>query len=253
MLLALAGALKSFWARFPAPAGNDETRGIQIAPGNASAWFQSGAADFALGRTAAAIGKMEKAASLDPDLSGARTGLADLLSRTGKNDRAEDELRKALRMDPYDATAYDSIGRVLAGKGQAGESLLDFGKSTRQRPGYAPQLYDYALELSNVNRFDNAQAAVEAALRADPEMAEAHELLGSLFAGKQQLAEAGHEYAEAVRLKPDFARAHLDLARVLAAQGDMPGAVKQLQAAAGGSDPQVARAAAQALQQLSKQ
>jgi tetratricopeptide (TPR) repeat protein len=231
-------------------------RAIRIEPASAVAWFQSGAVDFDLGRTAAAIEKMEKAVTLDPDSSEAHTGLAEFLWRAGKTGRAESELRTALRIDPYDASAYDLIGRVLAGSGQgqsqAAESLFDFEKATRLRPGYAPNLYDYALELSAVNRIDEARAAIEAALRADPDMAEAHELFGGLLAAKRQLPEAAEEYARAIRLKPDFARAHLDLARVLAEQGDMAGAVEHLRKAAAGSDPTSAQLAAQALQRIGK-
>jgi len=205
-----------------------------------------------MGQPADAIRKMEKAISLDPDLSGGRTGLAEILWRTGSNDRAASELGDALRMDPYDASAYDLLGRIMAGRDQAAQSLFALEKATRLRPGYAPHLYDYALELSSVNRLDDAQASARAALRADPDMAEAHELLGGLLAGRRQLAEAAHEYGEAIRLKPEFARAHLDLARVLAAGGDMPGAIEQLRKAAAGSDPQVAQLAAQALQRLGK-
>lgn len=81
-------------------------------------------------------------------------------------------------------------------------------------------------------------------------MAEAHELLGGLLARKQQLPEAAREYREALRLHPGFDRAHLDLANVLAAQGDRPAAIEHLRAAAKGSDPRVAEQAAQVLQRL---
>ena len=194
---------------------------------------------------------MQKAIALDVDLSGGRTGLAEILWRTGNMNGAESELRQALSMDPYDASATNLMGRVLAGKNQMPEAVFDFEKATRLRPGHAPYLYDYALVLSSVNRPEDAQSQVEAALRADPNMPEAHELLGGLFAGKRLLPEAAREYAEAVRLKPDLARAHLDLARVLAAQGDIPKAVEHLRVAAAGSDPQVAQVARQALQRLS--
>jgi predicted CXXCH cytochrome family protein len=247
-LISQAGALKASGQLARADAVL--TRARQLAPGNAAAWFQSGALDYALGRIGGAVTKMEKAIALDPDLTGGRTGLAELLWRAGKIDVAEGHLRDALRVDPYDATAHDLIGRVLAGKGQAPEALFDFEKATHLRPGYAPHLYDYALELSSVSRLDEAQTSVEAALRADPDMAEAHALLAGLLAGKRQLPQAAREYSEAVRLKPDFARAHLDLARVLAAEGDMPGAIEHLRNAAAGSDPQVAQIAKEALQRV---
>ena len=248
ILIALAGALKS--AGLFSRAAETLKRAIEISPRNTAAWYQSGALDFSLGHIPEAIDKMRKAVSLDPDFAGARTGLAEILWRAGKIDEAQDKLREALRTNPYDPGAYDLIGRVLAGKGSAPESLFDFEKATRLRPNYAPYLYDYALELTTANRIDDAQTQVRAALRADPDMAEAHELLGGLLAGKRQLPEAEREYAEAIRLKPDSARAHLDLARVLAAEGNLTGAIEQLRKAADGSDPQIAQLASQALRQL---
>jgi tetratricopeptide (TPR) repeat protein len=248
ILIALAGALKA-GGQFSRAAENLQ-RAIQISPDNSAAWYQSGALDFSMGHISEAIDKMRKAVALDPDFAGGCTGLAEILWRAGNIDDAEDDLREALRMNPYDPGAYDLIGRVLAGKGHAAESLFDFEKATRLRPEYAPYLYDYALELSSANRIDDAQTRVQAALRADPDMAEGHELLGGLLAAKRQLPEAEREYAEALRLKPDFARARLDLARVLAAEGNLSGAIEQLQKAAEGSDPQVAQLASQALRRL---
>jgi protein O-GlcNAc transferase len=116
----------------------------------------------------------------------------------------------------------------------------------------APHLYDYALELSAVNLLDDARAAVEAALRTDPYLAEAHALLGGLLAASRHLPEAAEEYARAIRLNPEFARAHLDLARVLTEQGDMRSAIEHLRIAAKGSDPMAAQRAAQALQRIAK-
>jgi tetratricopeptide (TPR) repeat protein len=74
----------------------------------------------------------------------------------------------------------------------------------------------------------------------------------ALLAEARQLPEAAHEYTEAVRLNPQFARAHFDLARVLAAQGDISGAVEHLRTAAAGPDPGVAHIATQALQRIGK-
>jgi Tfp pilus assembly protein PilF len=195
---------------------------------------------------------MQKAIALDPDLSGAHAGLAQVLWRAGKSDAAEHEAREALNIDPYDADTCDLMGRLLFGQGRTAEGLFNFEKATRLRPGYAAHLYDFGLALSSLKRFDEAQVQVEAALRSDPGMAEAHELLGGLFAEKKRLPDAAREYAEAIRLKPDFARAHLDLARVLVAQGDTRSAIEELRKAAAGSDPQVAEVAGRALRSLSR-
>jgi tetratricopeptide (TPR) repeat protein len=106
--------------------------------------------------------------------------------------------------------------------------------------------------LVRLNRFDDAQQSAQAAISADQNLAEAHELLGGLLARKKQLGEAAAEYQKALQVRPDFGRAHLDLGLVLAAQGDLTAAAEHLRQAANGGDPNVAQQAAQALQRLEK-
>ena len=161
-------------------------------------------------------------------------------------------MRSALKVDPYDAAAYNAAGRVLASKGQTPEALYDFAKAARLRPGYGPYHYDYALMLVRLNRLDEAQQPAEAAVQSDPDFAAGHELLGSLLARKSQLAQAASEYQRAVEIQPDFSRAQLDLGLVLAAQGDLAGATEHLRKAAQGKDPEVAQRAAQALERMEK-
>ena len=94
---------------------------------------------------------MEKAIALDPELPGEHAGLAELLLASGQTDRAGVALQEALRIDPYDATAYNLRGRALAAKSELAESLYNFEKATRLRPGYAPHLYDFGLALLSID------------------------------------------------------------------------------------------------------
>ncbi len=240
-LQSLALALRA--SRQPSRSAEALQRAIQIAPSDAASWYQSAT-------LAGSIEKLQKAIALDPDLPGAYTTLAGLQAAAGQKDQAEVALREALRVDPYDAAAWDLAGRALAEKREFPEAIFDFEKAIRYRPDFAPYLYEYGLTLAGASQFDRAQEFAEAAERADPKLAEAHALLGQLLAKKRQLPEAAREYSQAVRLRPDFARVRLDLASVLAAQGDMQGAVQQLREAAKSGDPEVARIAAGALQRL---
>jgi Tfp pilus assembly protein PilF len=106
--------------------------------------------------------------------------------------------------------------------------------------------------LSSAGRLERAQEMAEAALKADPNLAEAHVLRGRLLVLKRQLPEAETEYREAISLRPDFARVRLDLASVLAAQGDMEQAVEQLREASKSNDPETARLAVDALRRLGR-
>jgi len=123
-------------------------------------------------------------------------------------------------------------------------------KAMHLRPNYGPYLYNYALALVGAQRLDEARVQAQAAVKADPSLAEGHVLLGGLLARDQRLAEAASEYQQAVKLQPDLSRVHLDLGLILAAQGDLPGATEHLRKAAAGGDPNVAQQAALALRRI---
>jgi tetratricopeptide (TPR) repeat protein len=247
-LLALAKGLKAAGQN---PRSAEVLRqATQVAPSDARPWHQAASLDWQLGQAGEAIEKLQKAIALNADLPGQYTTLAGILAVVGQADRAEAALREALRVDPYDAAAWDLAGRAKAEKGEFSEALYNFEKAIRHRPGFAPYLYDYALTLDRASQIDRAQEQAQAAVRADPDMVEARTLLGNLFARKQQFSEATREYQQALRLRPDLARVRLDLASVLAAQGDMPGAVRELREAAKGDDAEAAHLATEALQRL---
>jgi len=98
-----------------------------------------------LGRTGRAIEKLQKALALDPDLPEGDLNLATLFVREAQMEPAETALKRALSIDPYDAAAYDLMGRVLAGKNEMSMALYSFQKATHLRPDYGPYLYNYAL------------------------------------------------------------------------------------------------------------
>ena len=130
-------------------------------------------------------------------------------------------------------------------------ALYNFQKATHLRPDYGLYLYNYALALAEAQRLDEARTQAQAAVNADPNLAEGHVLLGGLLERDQRLSEAVSEYQQAVRLQPGLSVAHLDLGLVLAAQGDLRSAAEHLRKAAAGRDPNVVRQAAQALQRIS--
>jgi predicted CXXCH cytochrome family protein len=225
-------------------------RAVQIAPADPIVWYRYGMLDMASGRASGAVEKIRKAIALDPSLPDQSRSLAEVLDKSGQPDLAQAALREALRADPYDDAAWDLAGRVLIGKGEMPEAFYDFERAVRLRPGYAPYLYDFALALVRGDRFDEAQQRAEAAVQADPNLADAHELLGGLFVRKRQLLEAAREYRRTVELQPASSRAHLRLGNVLAAQGDISGAAEHLREAARGADAAIAQQATQALREL---
>jgi tetratricopeptide (TPR) repeat protein len=226
------------------------SRAIQIDPSDAVAWHQLGLLDSAAGRPQDAAKKAAKAIVLDPDLLDARNSLGASLASLGDRAGSEKAFRDALRIDPYFATAHGNLARLLATNGAETEALSHFATAVRLRPDFAPDRYEYALALVRANRPAEARIQVDAALRVLPILLEARILSGGLWAKEQKLELARKDYEEALRIQPDSGRAHLDLARVLIAQGDRVGTITHLSAAAKGSDGASAKLAIQALRNI---
>jgi tetratricopeptide (TPR) repeat protein len=167
------------------------------------------------GRPAEAIALYQKALEITPDAAEVLLRLGMSLADADRLDDAIRSYRKVLEIRPredsdtYDATTYNLIGEALLKKGETAEALEDLEKGSRLHPGFGPYLYDYALALVRVSRFDEAQESVDAALRADGDMALAHELRGGLLARKQQWPEAAREYQRALELLPGFSRTQI--------------------------------------------
>ncbi len=107
--------------------------------------------------------------------------------------------------------------------------------------------------LGRTGRFDEAQRELEACLRADPEFADAHQLLGDLLLAKTQVKDAIPHYREAVRINPESGRAHLGLGAALVTAGDVDSALPHLRKAAAGPDAAAREQAAALLRQLGRE
>ena len=190
------------------------------------------------GEYEAAIAEWKHALELSPDEPSIYLSLGVTLARLGRPEEAIAQYQKALQTPSNGAHIHFRLGSALTDSGKSDEAIAH---------------YDYALALVQLNRVDQALESLAAALRADADLAEAHELRGELLSRKGQLAEAVREFQQALQLQPDLSRAHLGLATVLTAQGDTPGAVHHLREAAKAGDGPTAQAATRALQQLGQQ
>jgi Tfp pilus assembly protein PilF len=230
-----ARAMRALAAVDPPHAEQILAHAVRIAPNDPESWFRYGVLTSSAER-------IRKAITLD-------SWLPDQSRRLAEVTHAEEPLQDALRTDPFDDAAWDLGGRIRAEKGKLAEAFFDFERAIKLHPS-GQYLYDYALALVRADRFDDAQKEAEMAVRADAGLVETHELLGGLHARKQELREAAREYAAAVALKPDLARAQFRLGTVLAAQGDKEGAAAHFREAAKGNDAAISRQAEQALRDL---
>jgi tetratricopeptide (TPR) repeat protein len=141
--------------------------------------FNEGADAYNAGDMATAISKFQQAADLDPKLVQARLVLAKLFFTEGNLPEALARAEEVVALEPGNGEAlrikYDSARRL--GENEKAAEALD-GLAESDPEWAATGLYQLAVELYNNDQAEAAVQALERVLRADPNHAKAHYLLG---------------------------------------------------------------------------
>jgi predicted CXXCH cytochrome family protein len=225
---------------------------IQVAPRDALLRYQLGITQTAAGRDPEAIAAFRKAVELDPAMAEAHNLLGSALAGQGDLEGAQQEFTAALRIHPDFADALGNQAHLLAARREFAAAAPVFARSVQLKPNDVEVRVNYAAALAALDRFEEAGAQIDAALKLEPDSAPARNFRGRLLERQGRGIDALKEFLEILRRHPDFALAHLDAARVLAAGGDRAAAAQHLRQAAGSADPNIRRQAAAALQQLER-
>ena len=135
----------------------------------ASARFNLGNLEAALGNDGAAERHYRDALVIDDLFVPAKSNLAILLSGQGRNDGAEALLREILRDYPDDAGTMYSLGLLLVEIGRPDEAVDWLRRSATLRPDDARTRYNLGLLLQQVGRASEAEQALRRALEIEPE------------------------------------------------------------------------------------
>ena len=207
---------------------------------------------------------LERALDLDPSLSEAHTQLGNIhFWYDFDQAAAEKEYRRALELNPASDDAHTFYGWYLVSNKRCDEGLAEHRRAIELSPFDPNDQVVLAQSLYYCHHYDEAEQVLRTMVAANPNVWLAHELLGWVYAEKndiprsvvaiqkavaaepniaEPLAALGWAYvvegdrkmASAVlaQLKQRAARGHVppyDLALIYAASGDREQAVKQLQ------------------------
>jgi Flp pilus assembly protein TadD len=117
---------------------------------------------------------------LKPDFADAQNNLGIALIQGGDKTGAETAFRGALIANPYDAGARANLGRLLAGEGDWKQAAFQLQKAVQLQPADGNTHIAYALMLLEMNRLSDAEKEAEAAVKADPDSADARDLLAQI-------------------------------------------------------------------------
>jgi Tfp pilus assembly protein PilF len=175
-------------------------------------------------RIAEAEAELRRAQALDASLADPPYTLAVLLWQTNRPAEAADAARTALSRRPDYPEAHFLLGTILRQQGDLESAAREFREAIRHDPRSAEAHLNLGQVLRRLRDPEGASAALAEAerlnqLKVDRQAAVFAVDLGRRKLEKQDLAGAILSFREAVRLAPDLAQAHYELALALRRQG----------------------------------
>lgn len=204
-------------------------------PNQPETWYNLGLLQSDLGDKQSAIASFRKSISLDPEFAESHNSLGTVLAETGQAPEAEAELRNALKLRPALPAPHAQLAYILANRGSLEEAVWHFERAGDS----ALNQFSFGITLTRMNRLAEARTHLEKSLATDPNQPLAHEVLGRLLESVGKTPDAVSHYKEAIRLRPDFGKAHVDLGAVLVRRGDRAAAAAEFRLAQADPDPEV--------------
>jgi spermidine synthase len=158
---------------------------------------------MAIGRREKAVQELRAAISLDPKDAGARESLGLLLANMGNFQEAQTHLSEAIAINPQAIGPYKILGMVYLQLGKTDAAVQTFSRAEKLRPDDVEVMNKLGAVLLRQGKSEKAIEKLSVAVLIDPENAEAHNNLGAAFYGQNQYEEAMKHFSEALRIAPN--------------------------------------------------
>jgi tetratricopeptide (TPR) repeat protein len=158
---------------------------------------------------------------------------ADFLVYVGRTDDARALADAALKADPNDVKAHETMGLIEFRAGHHAEAKKWYEEAVALDPqSYLAQYYSGALAAMAGSTDAGAEGSLRAAIRLNPRFAPAYDVLAMLLAGRRDKLDQAHMLElQAIELDPSSLHYRLDTAHILMEQEKFDTAVRVLQAA----------------------
>jgi tetratricopeptide (TPR) repeat protein len=141
--------------------------------------------------------------------------------------------KRAIQLDPRMARAYDNLGLCYYYENQNELAVSNYDKAIeldRDSPHPSPWPYlNLAITQQFLDRLADAEKNLREAIRLDPDFAKAHFQLGTVLEDTARPEEALKEFGEAARLDSGYPEPHMAIARILHKLGREADAKKEVE------------------------
>lgn len=165
----------------------------------------------------------------DPNFALAYTGLADVLAMEANSPEVDALIEKALQLDPDLAEAHASKGFVSMyhyWRWQDAEDELK--KAIALNPNYLTSYHWYGQLLAVTGRTSEAQATMQRALQIDPLSYNTLAYFGQIYYFSRQYPQAEEFCIKAIEINPDLVNAHVYLHNIYMKTGAYGKAVDEI-------------------------
>ncbi len=214
-----------------ASSGEPQQAGAQPAAQIAAPSFASAQELAARGRLDQALTQLNQLAAQSSEPPGVERLRGIIFYQKEQFPEAIAAFTKAEAQDPNDRESVEMHGVSLYRLGRASEAIPFLEKAHAQvETANVDPNYVLALCYADVQRYDDSRHAFAAQYGFPPDSAEAYLLAGRMFLRRELRDQAGAAAAKALALNPQLPLAHELLGEVALAKGDVPGAIRELEA-----------------------
>ncbi len=189
----------------PMDASNLFQTSIDLQPDSMQGYFGLGLAELRAGNASEAVAPLRRAVEIDPTDATASVYLGRALLLSDQNSEAVTVLEEAAGRFPDDADIQTSLLNAYARSGDTDRALEQYERSIQGAGAEDPVVrYNYGALLLNAGRFDEAIEQLNEAVRLNPENPDAYYNLGASYQNKASAlndqANEAEDNAEASRL-----------------------------------------------------
>lgn len=196
------------------------------------AHFQLAHAYEHLGQFNAAISELARTVNLQPDNYAARIELGNLQLAGGRSEEAEEQATAVLLVQLNNSSAHALLSAVAARRGQKDRALDEIRRALQLEPNQAAYHENLALLLADdPANSSSVENELKTAVSLEPHSVNARLLLSAFYAKNDRLIEAEKVGWEAVVSDPTSLAARTNVAQVIVKRGDKARAEKVLRQA----------------------
>jgi tetratricopeptide (TPR) repeat protein len=185
--------------------------GIEDYTKSAEYWLYLGYYYYESGKYKEAIEACKKAIRIKPDYAIAYEGLGLTYSKLAMHREEIEAFKQAIKIKPDYEEAHYNLGVTYGNLGMNREAIEAYKKAIKIKPDYEEAHYNLGIAYGNLGMNREAIEAYKKAIKIKPEHLDAHNNLGNAYRKLGMYKEAIETYKQAIKIKPDYAMTHFNL------------------------------------------